>query len=229
MGSRLKLLAVPAAVAAMVAASAGTAMANTFFASPHGDGESPCERPDPCPLPYAVGQAGDLDEVVVLPGTYQLAEALEIEFGKVHGVRSKPARLVGDPGGIRTFFGHPRISDLVVRTTQDSALNAGLSEARYERILAVSSDDTAPACTLPESPGFIHDTACVNNGGGPGIRISVSAGGPLTIDYELVNVTGLASSTTSPTAFGASFSAGGQLTMAPYAANSIFVGGEMAA
>jgi hypothetical protein len=228
MGSRLKLLAVPAAVAAMVAASAGTAMAGTFFASPQGDGKFPCERPDPCPLPYALDQAGDLDEVVVLPGTYQLAEALEIEFGKVHGVRSKPARLIGDPAGIRTSFGHPRVSDLVVRTTEDSAVNAGLGEARYERIRAVSADDTAPACTVPESPGFIHNTACVNSGGGPGVGISVFAGGTLTIEYELLNVTALATSTSSPTAFGASFTAGGGLTMAPYVANSILAGGDSA-
>jgi hypothetical protein len=226
MRSRLKLVAV-FAIAASTAAGAAPAAGSTFFASPQGDGQFPCERSDPCPLPYGVDQLGDTDDLVVLPGTYQLDNVLEVDFGWVHGLRRKPARIVGDQGAVFTPF-DARVSDLIVRSTADTALNAGLGEARFDRIRVVGEDDVVPACTIPESPGFIHNAACVNTGGGPGVGISVFAGGPLTIDYELLNVTGLATSASSATAFGASFTAAGQLTMVPYAANSIFVGGETA-
>ncbi len=215
----LASLAVPHAVSA-----------STFFAAPEADGAFPCARADPCPLPLAVEQASDTDEVIVLPGTYELAQTLEIDFGNVHGRPGRPARLVvADNPAVSVAFTDPRVADLIVRSTTGQALNAGLSEATFERLRVIGASDNpvAPACTIPEAPGIMRDTVCVNTGAAAAIGIGVFAGAVITIEYHLVNVTALATST-SPDAHGLTFLASGNLTMMPHVTNSILTGGPKA-
>ena len=226
----MKRLAMACAAFLVSMAAPGIASASTFFAAPDADGAFPCAKTDPCPLPLAVEQASDTDEVIVLPGTYELAETLEIDFGNIHGRPGKPARLVAaDNPAVSVPFFDARLADLVVRSTTGQGLNAGLSEATFERLRVVGASDNvqAPACTVPEAPGLMRDMACVNTGAAAAIGLGVFSGS-ITIEYHLVNVTALATSATSPDADGLTFLADGNLTMEPHVTNSILVGGAKA-
>lgn len=179
------------AVAVMAAAS--PAAGATYYTAPDADGAFPCAKADPCPIELAVDQGGDGDLVRILPGRYELAEALDIPTaGKFRGVRGRPAKLVSENGpAIWVVSGAPTVSDLVLRSPNQAIL-AGFSTAVFERLRAFGAQDTQGTCTLPTAPGVLRDTLCVNEGDGPAITSSVSSGGTYTEDFRLVNVTGVA-------------------------------------
>jgi hypothetical protein len=227
----MRLFAFACTALAAALGAAGSAAASTLYAAPDGDGPFPCERTDPCELAFAVEQTGSTDELLVLPGTYELAETLEINFGNVHGKPRRPPRLVStDDLAVWAPVGEARIADMTIRSTTGQALNAGLSETTVERVRAIAApgNPDIAACTVPEAPGLLRDVACINTGPGPAIGLSVFAGGTLTIEYHLVNVTAVALSDSSGAAAGLTFGAGGGLTMEPHVTNSILAGGAAA-
>jgi hypothetical protein len=209
----MRPIAFAAALAAGTALLASPAVAaagggETLFVDPQGNGPLPCDRADPCALEFAVDEASDADRVRVLPGRYELEGTLTIDSaGAVRGVRGRPARLVaGDFIAVHASSStSPGISDLVVRS-RSQGLFAPFSSGVFERLRLVGADDNQATCSVPEAPGVLRDTLCVNRGGGPAVGVGVSALGTYDEDFRLVNVTGVARSGTSAAADGLSAS-----------------------
>jgi hypothetical protein len=232
---RLAFLATVLAAGAM--ASEASASGSVLYASPEGGEAFPCERSAPCSLPYAVDQASDGDEVVVLPGTYDLgSDYLEVNFDvNVHGLRRNPARVVSSGGlAIWAIFGNPRIADLVIENTgTGGGLRPGFDSPSFERLRVFANSEADTACGVPATPGILRDSLCVNTGGGPAISLGLTTGGTSVLSYDVVNVTAVAKAPSDPDAHGLNVAGGtgnmsATLDLDVRVANSILRGGASA-
>ncbi|CAN5498642.1 hypothetical protein BH10ACT11_BH10ACT11_06250 [soil metagenome] len=209
---------------ALPASASGTA----FYVSPGGDGPFPCNKSDPCPLSDAVSAAGDGDEISMAAGTYDVGTDYPQIYSSpyIHGPRTGPPATIVSSGSAGLFvLGDPRISDLTIRATSGNGLFVD-GAAEVER-LRVSANINALACLVPRTPGYFRDSSCVNEGAGPAVGASVSAGAPLTYSYEIANVTAIATGA-GASAAGISAQSGLSFTADLHVSNSIAQGGPTA-
>ena len=99
-----------------------SALGAARYSSPGGGEANPCAKAAPCSLGYAITAAAAGDEVVVTPGTYSVAKAIEATVPlKIHGVagESRP-RIVAATGAtaIRLLAVGTAVSDLTFEGTE---------------------------------------------------------------------------------------------------------------
>ena len=139
----------------------------------------------------------DGDEVIVLPGTYDLGNG-NIELSDVinlHGALGRPRPVITSTAGNGTTLdgGSVRVHDLIFRSFDDNPIYGALGTAGtavVERVVAVSQN--APGCRVgpPLAAGIIRDTVCAT-GGSAVAGLEVGASGASAFGYRLRNVTAL--------------------------------------
>src|SRR5687767_12707262 len=154
-GRRAVALSVVVGLIGLAGPSAASA-ASVRFAEPNGDGPSglgQCSQTDPCSLDNAVEDpvVADGDEVVILPGDYNLANALVVDDGiELHGADGLPRpRLIASSSPVVNAFDpllHLR-DFAIVRTGTASGTALGLGGGTAER-LSVQTNPNAGACNL---------------------------------------------------------------------------------
>jgi hypothetical protein len=185
--------------AATLAMTGGSASAAVRYAEPSGSGPaSSCPKKDPCEIQDAVEDPSveDGDEVIVLPGTYELGgDRLEVDDGiNLHGALGEPRPLITSRSSLPTLdlsgFSRLQIHDLRLENTADGVAVSAISTpvAEIERIVAISTDH---ACHPPRAPGFIRDSVCFSAGDGAA-AIQRDISGIATHRYDLRNVTAIA-------------------------------------
>jgi hypothetical protein len=131
----------------LLAAPSG-ALGATRFASPDGGEAAPCPQSAPCSLTYAITAASTGDEVVVAPGSYQVAETI---------IGTVPLTVRGIAGPVRPrivgaakviplgFLKAVTVSDLTIEGNEapEGALAAVAPGDVFER-LQVTNSGTAP-------------------------------------------------------------------------------------
>jgi hypothetical protein len=166
-------------LATLVASS--SAGAAVRFAEPNGDGPSGgggCPQDNPCSLDLAVEdpEVADGDEVVILPGDYNLADALLVNDGiELHGADGLPRpRLIGSSSPVVNAFDpllHLRDFE-ITRTGTASGTALGLGGGTAERLF-VETGANAAACSL-SGGALIRDSVCW--GGVIGVGFNQSSG-----------------------------------------------------
>jgi hypothetical protein len=187
-------LAAAAAALALFASPAGAAVR---YAAPDGDGpETSCPKKNPCELRDAARgpSVKDGDEVVVLPGTYDLGNGnLELsEAINLHGAVGGPRPVITSTAGGGTTLdgaGAERIHDLIFESLDDNPIFGALgtdSQTVVERVVGIS--ENAPGCNgVPMAPGIMRDTVCVSGGN----SIAAITTAPASGTYRLRNVTAI--------------------------------------
>jgi hypothetical protein len=178
-GRRTVALCLGIGLATLVATS--SAGAAVRFAEPNGDGPSGvggCPQDNPCSLDLAVEDpvVADGDEVVILPGDYNLADALLVNDGiELHGADGLPRpRLIGSSSPVVNAFDpllHLRDFD-ITRTGTASGTALGLGGGTAERLF-VQTGANAAACSL-SGGALIRDSVCW--GGVIGVGFNQSSG-----------------------------------------------------
>jgi hypothetical protein len=181
---------------ALVAVPASAAVR---YAEPNGDGPaSSCPKANPCEINDATEDASveDGDEVVVLPGTYDLGNG-NIELSDtitLHGVLGKPRPVITSTAGNGTTLdgGSASVHDLIFKSIDDNPLFGALGidgTGFVERVVAIS--ENAPGCSgAPLAPGVMRDTVCATGGSAvAGLEVGASGGGAFS--FRLRNVTAL--------------------------------------
>jgi hypothetical protein len=216
------------AAISVLTVGASAAGAAERYAEPNGNGPpSSCPRSDPCDIFDAVEDTSvqDDDEVIVLPGMYELGAAqLDVDDGiNLHGALGEPRPLITSRSSFPTLdlsgFSPLHIHDLRLENSADGVAVSAISTpvAEIERIVAISTDS---ACHPPRAPGFLRDSVCFSTGDG-GAAIQRDISGIATHRYDLRNVTAIA---TGAGADGISFETDG-LTITVDARNTIVRGG----
>jgi hypothetical protein len=186
----------------LLVAAAG-AQGAVRYAEPGGDGPaSSCPESNPCDIEDAVEDLSvtDGDEVIVLPGTYELGagdfDAVNVNDRiELHGAVGRPRPVIAsafDATLALNFDGGARVHDLIVEHTGDfgRALDATFSEAVIERVVARSTAEFGSGCAPPREPGLIRDSVCFSTGTDVGgIHLALGMAGD--VDYELRNVTAI--------------------------------------
>jgi hypothetical protein len=176
------------------------ASAAVRYAEPNGDGPpSSCPRSNPCEVHDAAEDPGadDGDEVVLLPGTYDVgSDNIELSDAiKLHGALGgrRPVIVSTNAGGT-TLDGSPAesIHDLVLRSLDDNPIygalgTAGASSTVVERVVAIS-ENAAGCNSPPQQPGLLRDTVCATEDGVAAITGSETGGAHA---FALRNVTAL--------------------------------------
>jgi hypothetical protein len=210
---RIRLGIVVSAFALLVVAAPASAAVR--YAEPGGDGPvTSCPESNPCDIEDAVEDLSvtDGDEVIVLPGTYDLGagdfDAVSVNDRiELHGAVGRPRPVITsafDATLALNFDGGARVHDLIVEHTGDSgrALDATFSEAVIERVVARSTAEFGSGCAPPREPGLIRDSVCFSTGTGlGGIHLALGMAGD--VDYQLRNVTAIG---TGANSFGLRFS-----------------------
>jgi hypothetical protein len=175
-----RLVPVGALAFLLVLAGAAGASASVRYASPGGEGGSPC-NPTPCSLVTAVLGAEDGDRVVLADGAYETAANL---------ILSKAIEVGGAPGAFPTVVFSGAHSAVVVNGAADlHDVRVALAEetmayaldqrgGTVERVLADGSNGAA--CSI--MGGTLRDTACSG-------FTAVAAGEPGKFSATLRNVT----------------------------------------
>ena len=203
---------------------AAPAAAATLFADPAGSGSGTCEPPDPpCTLQRAVEvEAGDGDEVIVNPGTYNEGsnEVTILDAINLHGAAGASPVIVSNSAleAVEGTLPGIRVANLVIEYSGGGTGVRLTNGASGER-LYVKSGGTV-GCTMFQ--GTLNDSVCWSGGAsGNGIFSSVSASTSITT--TLRNVTAVASGTSSR---GMDFTSAGGLTHVVDAKNVIADGVE---
>jgi hypothetical protein len=200
--------------AAALAMAASEASAAVRYTEPGGNGPaSSCPQSNPCDILDAVEDPSVVngDEVIVLPGTYDIgAEEVDVEDDiDLHGAVGAPPPLITSTS--TALNNHDAavgeddayIHDLRLESTGGgTALFSFQGESLIERVVAISNGN---ACHPPSEPGVFRDSVCFSTGAGDSAILAPISGGGLDI-YEFRNLTALARGAGS---FGLRFSAGG--------------------
>jgi hypothetical protein len=160
-----------------------------------GDGDpAVCAQADPCALEIAAEHpsVNNGDEVVVLPGTYNLGTGslgINDEIS-VHGAAGGPRPIV-TASGSGTLFTDPFLSNIEIRDLELVSTGTGpalLSSGNgamgvtVERVVARASAAGTQACRLRNT--LIRDSVCHNTAAGPAAGIvggGLSGGGVVTL------------------------------------------------
>ena len=213
MQARSRQSVVPVLTLAIVLAVSATAGAAVRYAAPNGDGPGgACKQANPCDIQVAVEHPSveDGDEIVVKPGAYNIG-ANEITVTNdvfLHGRRGNPASITADPTGVddrgvvRTDSPGAdaitaRIEDLVligVASTRGALFTFG-DTPRISRVTAIATEALVATCFPPETPGYLRDSACINQSQGRAIGATIGGAGAVTDTFNLVNVTAAATGT----------------------------------
>jgi hypothetical protein len=185
-----------------------TALAATRYASPTGTGPSgagQCVEANPCSLEGAVEDPSvqDGDEVIVLPGAYDLGTGfLQVDNQiNLHGAAGGSRPQVTASGGASTLFSFGTanftVRDLEFKNTGSGGAlqvfgQTGLG-ATAERIVATAQNSTAYACALDDV--VIRDSLCVNSAGR---AAGINSGSTFPHSTALRNVTALSLGGTAP-------------------------------
>ena len=158
---------------------AASASADVRYAAPEGTGHpNECLQSDPCGLVDATanGDVTDGDEVVVLPGLYNLGnDILGINDAiDVHGAAGSRPTIAGDHdfGLVDVNTDGARLADLELDHNGEFFALIVDGQSVVER-LVVRSPAADGACHVSASGNatVIRDTVCFNEGGGPGIQV----------------------------------------------------------
>ena len=167
------------------------ASAVTRYAEPGAGGANPsCPQSDPCDLEEAVESAAAGDEIVVLTGTYAMANPLSIGgIGTtVHGEAGQPRPLLQTSGftGISLSNTGATLRDFAIEHTGSGP---GLSSiGTVERVAARSTSALADAACDIGLSGLLRDSTCSTAAGsGPAVRVLES--GAFTNSAQFRNVT----------------------------------------
>jgi hypothetical protein len=178
-----------------------SASANQLYVSQTGSYDL-CTRDSPCDIFTAEGKEQSGDEVIIRPGTYDVATT-RIDAppgGSIHGVagRPKPVIISASPTVALNVSGtDTTAADLVLVTTAgNAALLVDGTHAVGER-LAVSST-VPPPCSLAGG-ALLRDSICLNKSSSSGGFAVGSSFGTGTSSAVVRNVTGIA---TGPGSFG---------------------------
>jgi hypothetical protein len=116
-----------ALVAALALAGATPAAAAIRYAEPGGDGPpASCPETDPCEIQAAVenGMGTPGDEVILLPGTYDLGGGtLDVDFDTVlHGVAGSPPPRIVSSGAVVYVLEASVVRDVTIESTGPGSL-----------------------------------------------------------------------------------------------------------
>lgn len=194
-----RLLPVVLAAAAMVLPA--SAVAGLRFAGPAGSG-SACTEAVPCTLAWAIGAAGDNDEIVVLPGDYTIDSVPASATGLfVHGLRTHPRPQITSTATGGTFaIALQRGSILThvdLRITGESGHGVALHDASISNATLVAEGVGSPLMLFRAS--LAQNVAVRSTGGGSAIMVS-GYGRTADVTARLRNVTAYAGG--GPTAAG---------------------------
>ena len=193
-----------AAVILVALALAPTALATQRFADPAGASTGTCAPPDPpCTLERAVEdpQTVDDDEVIVLPGAYNLGGGDLAVDNRIdlHGAVGAKPRITSTSGGSTVSVtggtsANAKLHDLAIANTgSGGGLFMNASGALAER-LVVTNTSTAQACQAWSTTTVtVRDSTCVNEGNGPGVGYFV--GTAASLDLQLRNVIAISEGT----------------------------------
>jgi len=197
------------------------ASAAVRYAEPGAGGADPtCPQSDPCDLEEAVELAADGDEIVILTGTYTLADGLSIGgIGTVvHGESNQPRPVLqtsgftgvalsntgstlrhfaiehtGGGAGLNSIGTVERVTVRSTNAGADVACNLGLSALLRDSTCSTTAG-TAPAIRVVESGAFTNAVGLRNvtavSGGGFGLFARALAGFDLTVDAKATIVRG---------------------------------------
>jgi len=188
-----------------IAAAAPAAFANVRYAEPSGTGAANvCAQADPCSIDDAVEDASvnNGDEVVVLPGTYDLGTGTVTVDNSIdlHGADGGPrpkittASSTAFNGAVSVTAGGATVRDLELENTDSSPnavayyTNTGTSTTA-ERLI-VTSNSSGPTCEVIR--GTLRDSLCLNTGSGFGFGVIVGGAPGDSITTNLRNVTAVA-------------------------------------
>ena len=206
---------------AFTVAGATASAASTYYASPDGDGAFPCTRADPCSLLDAVQNSSTNDEIVILPGYYDVGtNGINLYHAQnMHGVPRGHSVIHSMAGTAVYMQTGGRLADLRIDDPAGEGVNTAFGSSTLERLRVLASS-TGAACQAPIG-GVLRDSVCINEGTGRGVGMSGYAGGPLTWSSKVINVTAYAAGS-GP---GISFESSGQLSMSARVINTIAHGG----
>lgn len=193
--SALLLLAAPAAAA-------------TKYATPNGSASNDCTATDAahvCSIQRAVTVAASNDEVIALPGNYDIQATVNIDKQlTLRGLPDQPRpRLVGGAGVAATVFAYPyagsfRHLDIVSQSAGGYALHAnnenGTPNVVLEDLVLTASGNSARAARLvvdgPESSFVFRDSVARTTGSGAVAAHLLRTGmGPLAAHSDVRNLT----------------------------------------
>jgi hypothetical protein len=181
-----------AAVSLLIAATASTAAAATWFAAPAGHGSAPCVQSDPCDIYDAVAGAPTGNKVAALAGTYEITTELHVQGAiLLQGPYSGPAAVFEGDGtsgpAIEVTGSGTRVTDLAIRQTSLGTgieIGAGGAGDRLD-----SATEGAGVACAPVVGGSFRDSVCASYGGGNGVAADEDTA--VAGSAELTNVTAI--------------------------------------
>jgi hypothetical protein len=189
-GWRLSLVAV-----AGLLAIPSPVQAASRFAEPLGNGPEPCLQGDPCNIQVAVesGAVMNGDEIVVLPGEYQLGGDVLVvnDVIDLHGQsgQSRPRLFSTAIPAVQSAVGSTSttvVRDLEIhKTTSGTAIQIFQAPMTVERAIVTSAGFAA--CNPARTGALIRDSVCWNTGQGSAVNFNTS--GNVTNTAQLRNVT----------------------------------------
>jgi hypothetical protein len=205
-------------VLVLLAVGGAQASAATRFAEPNGNGPAAtCPEGDPCEIRTAISDASVAagDEVVVMPGTYDITPGPTLSIGKAISVHGQAGQLrptltvqPGTSAVMRVANAGASLSDVnLVRSTGLFLL--AVDQGLAERVTATSGGSYA--CTI--GTGTLRDSVCSATGGGVAVGAGNVGGGSGTFSGNLVNVTARARGSAGSYAIQASGTAPGTQTI----------------
>jgi hypothetical protein len=206
----------------LVGLTPATASAAQRFASPSGSGTA-CTEVAPCGIVEAVNNMGTGDEVIVGPGTYNLAGGGADELvitdanSSVHGAPGNPPRIVTNaPNGLQVAQSDVQVRDLVIDHSGSLGLVSGIGQTGID-FNRVQVRSVGTACSL-SGDVELRNSICHADATGGQLGIVADRGNVI-----LRNVTA-ATNGVQATAIGASAGAGQTSTVS--GANVIAFGGD---
>ena len=133
------------------------------YADTEGNGLEPCLQANPCDIQTAVEDAGNTDEVIILPGNYGIGTDPLVVQGTsdVHGDLGQPRPQIFanlDAAGAAVDVGNGKLRHVSVTNTTSNANAVRLAGgATVERVIASS---VATACSLEAGNATIRDSFC---------------------------------------------------------------------
>lgn len=199
MNTRRRTLAAAFAAAVLIPAiAAPAASAVTRYATPGGATTGTCQtEAAACDIQRAVGGFFDTTEVVVMPGTYDLAnQGLNVPPGvDLHGQAGKPVPELTSASAVsptvQVINANARVADL--RLVKTAGIGGGISigdaTAVVERIVSISTLNQSVACG--HIRGVLRDSVCMATGA-DSFAVGTNLSGPGTFTGKLRNVTAVA-------------------------------------
>lgn len=179
-------------LAAALLLPAGSALAAPRYAEPAGDGPAAtCPQSDPCDLDTAVENAAvvDGDEVIVTPGTYNVAQLVVTDAITIHGDAAQPRPTINTTAVHGIFLNDAAtLRDLDTVAASQGAINVNASGATLERVAATATASGAIVCWVHASV-TIRDSICAStatNSNGIGANSGLP---PANVAITLRNVT----------------------------------------